>query len=247
MVEYNKKEKTNQNENSDNLDKFNSLIDQATQSISCDSNCQKQRTRDELKQKYLDAQTNLATAPNQVETAKKNYIIFTQGQLGYEEQLDIELKKKATTLATFYADNFNKESQNILSDTETYSGLLSNLRNVFDLFLKYKKENNELFKQLKEETNDILTNERKTYYQDQGISNLKFYYYYFLITIYIICVLAFGIFNFIYPSQIAWKIRLAIFILLLILPFISTWILGKIISVIYNVYNVLPKNVHTTI
>jgi hypothetical protein len=241
MVENNK------NKNSNNLDKFNSLIDQATQSISCDSNCQKQRTGDELKKKYLDAQTNLATAPNQVEMAKKNYIIFTQGQLGYEEQLDSKLKKKATTLATFYADNFNKEAQNILSDVETYSGLLSNLRNVFDLFLKYKKENSELFKQLKEETNDILTNERKTYYQDQGISNLKFYYYYFLITIYIICVFAFGIFNFIYPSEIEWKIRLVIFILLLIMPFISTWILGKIISVIYNVYDVLPTNVHTTI
>lgn len=247
MVEYNKKEKTNKKENSDNLDKFNSLIDQASQSISCDSNCQKQRTADEYKNKYLDAQTNLATAPNQVEIAKKNYIIFTQGQIGYEEQIDKELKKKATTLASFYAENFNKESQNILSDVETYSGLLSNLRNVFDLFLKYKKENSELLKQLKEETNDILTNERKTYYQDQGISSLKFYYYYFLMVIYIICVFAFGIFNFIYPSQFEWKIRVIIFILLLILPFISTWLLGKIISMIYNVYNVLPTNVHTQI
>ena len=39
---------------------------------------------------------------------------------------------------------------------------------------------NKLTKKLKDESNDILTNERKTSYQDQGIDNLKFYYDIFL-------------------------------------------------------------------
>jgi len=242
----NKKNKKGNKKNND-LDKFNSMIDDATDAITCDSNCQKQRTSDDLKNKYLNAKTNLATAPNQAETAKKNYVIFTQGQLSYDEQLDNELKKKAKILTSFYAENFNKESQDVLTDTQTYAGLLTNLRNVFDLYVKYKEENIELFKQLKEETNDILTNERKTYYQDEGIENLKFYYYYFLITIYVICILAFGIFNFIYPSQISSKIRIVMFIILIILPFISTWILGKLVVLIYNIYGFLPTNVHTSL
>lgn len=55
----------------DTLDKLNSLISQASDTISCDANCQQQRKADQLKQKYLDAQTNLASAPNQLNTAQK--------------------------------------------------------------------------------------------------------------------------------------------------------------------------------
>ena len=231
MVKKNKKNKKN-----NDLDKFNTMIDQATEAITCDSNCQKQRTIDDLKQKYLNAQTNLATAPNQFETAKKNYVVYSLGQTSYDDQVDNDLTKKATELASFYAENFNKESQNVLTDTQTYSGLLANLRNVFDLYVKYKKENVELQKKIKEESNDILTNERKTYYQDEGIENLKFVYYYFLLSIYVICLILFAIFNFVYPSQISWKIRLVIFIVLLLLPFVSTWLLGKIVVMIYNIY-----------
>ena len=247
LTDENKKNKKGKNKKNNNLDKFNSMIDEASDAITCDSNCQKQRTIDDLKQKYLNAQTNLATAPNQLTTAKKNYVIYSQGQTSYDDQVYKQLTKKAKELASFYAENFNKETQDALTDIQTYSGLLANLRNVFDLYIKYKKENSELQKKIKKESNDILTNERKTYYQDEGIDNLKFYYYYFLIVIYVICVVAFGIFNFFYPSHISWIIRLVMFIILLILPFISTWILGKIVVIIYNIYGVLPTNVHTSL
>jgi len=233
--------------NSNDLDKFNSMIDQATQAITCDSNCQKERTIDELKQKYLRAQTNLATAPNQVATAKKNYVIYSQGQTSYDDQVDRQLTKKAKELASFYGENFNKESQNVYTNIDTYSGLLTNLRNVFDLYVKYKKENVELQKKIKEESNDVLTNERKTYYQNEGIENLKFVYYYFLLTIYVIFVVAFAIFNFVYPSQFTFKYRIVIFIVLLLLPFVSTYILSKIVMIIHTIYGMLPKNVHKTL
>ena len=238
-------ENNNQNIQSNNLDKFNLMIEQATNMIACDSTCQQQKTANELKTKYLNSQTNLATAPNQYELAKKNYLIYSQGQSSYNEQVDNELTQKAKKLSLFYKENFNKESANILSSINSYSGLLVNLNNVSELLAKYKNENEKLSKQIKKESNDILTNERKTYYQDEGIENLKFYYYYFLVTIYFICLAAFGIFNFIYPSQFSFNMRIFIFVLLFILPFISTWILGKLIFLFYSAYEVLPKNVHT--
>ena len=64
------------NQNKNNLDKFNSMIDQATAAISCDSECQNQQKDEQLKQAYLDAQTNLATAPNNVFVTRQNYIVF---------------------------------------------------------------------------------------------------------------------------------------------------------------------------
>ena len=42
----------------------------------CDSNCQRQKTEEELKQKYLASETNLASANNQVDIAQKNYLTF---------------------------------------------------------------------------------------------------------------------------------------------------------------------------
>ena len=115
------------------------------------------------------------------------------------------------------------------------------------MFLIYKEENIKLLKKIKEETNDILTNDRKTYYQDQGIDNLKFYYHYFFLLIYIIAILAYIIYNFMYPSHISILLRVLFLALMVLLPFISTWILGKIISIIYDIYNWLPKNAHKEI
>jgi hypothetical protein len=65
-----------------------------------------------------------------------------------------------------------------------------------------------------------------------------------LFVIYGVCVFCYAIFSFIYPSKIDWKIRFAIFIALNLLPFISTWILGLLIYIVYSLFNLLPKNVY---
>ena len=232
------------NINKNNLDKFNSMIDQATAAISCDSECQNEQKDQQLEQAYLNAQVNLATAPNNVYVTRQNYVVFDQGQPAYDELIDSELLQQAQKLTSYYQTNFTDESKNINFNINTYSGLLINLKNIFDLYLKYKEENIKLFKQLKDETNDVLTNDRKTYYQDQGIDNLKFYYHYFFLLIYIITILAYIIYNFMYPSQLSILIRVLFLVLMVLLPFISSFILGKIIAIIYDIYNWLPKNAH---
>jgi hypothetical protein len=243
LKKYEELNKQNSNINN-NLDKFNSMIDKATASISCDSECQRKQKDDELKQAYLDAQTNLATAPNNVYVSRQNYVVFDQGQPAYDELIDSELLEQAQKLSSYYQTNFENESQNIFFNIDTYSGLLINLKNIFDLYLKYKEENINLFKKLKDETNDVLTNDRKTYYQDQGIDNLKFYYHYFLLLIYIVAVLCYVVYNFMYPSQVSFIVRIIILGIMVLLPFISTWILGKIVGIVYDIYNWLPKNAH---
>ena len=227
-----------------NLDKFNSMIDQATQAISCGPDCQNQQTSEQLKQDYLNAQTNLATAPNNVYVSRKNFVVYNEGQPAYDELINTELSEQAQSLSSYYQTNFNSENQNINFNIDTYSGLLINLINIFDLYLKYKKDNTEMLKQLKDETNDILTNDRKTYYQDEGINNLNLYYHYFFLLIYIIVVLCYMIYNFIYTSQLSILVRGIIFVLMILLPFFSTWILEKIVFFVHHVYNWLPKNMH---
>jgi hypothetical protein len=226
------------------INKFNTLISQASDAIMCDSECRKQRETDKLKQNYLNSQTNLSSASNQVEVAQKNYVIFTQGESAYNDLLDNQLQEKAEQIANQFTEYFQGDSVKIETQIDTYEGLILNFKNVVELYLNYKKENVQLIKDLKDETSDVLTNERKTYYADQKIDGLKSFYFYFLLTIYVICVICFGVFSIMYPSQSNWKIKVATFIGFILLPFFSTWILGKIIYLIYNLYELLPKNVY---
>ena len=226
------------------MNKFNTLISQASDAILCNSECRNQREADNLKQNYLNSQTNLASASNQVQVAEKKYITFTQGQSGYNDLLDNQLQEKAEQIANKFTEYFDTDSQEIKTQFETYHGLLLNFKNVAELYLKYKKENIQLIKDLKNETNDVLTNERKTYYEDQKIDGLKGFYYYILLGIYIICLIGFIVFSLINPSQTNLKIKLATIIGFILLPFFSTWILGKIIYLIYKLYDLLPKNVY---
>ena len=49
------------------INQLNSLLEQASDTILCNSECQKERKAEKLKQKYLDSQTNLASAPHLVQ------------------------------------------------------------------------------------------------------------------------------------------------------------------------------------
>ena len=227
------------------MNKFNTLISQASDAVLCNSECRKQRETDKLKQNYLNSQTNLASAPNQVQVAQKNYVTFTEGPSGYNDLLDNQLQEKAQEIVNKFTEYFDSDSKEITTQIDTYEGLLINFKNVAELYLNYKKENVQLIKDLKNETNDVLTNERKTYYEDQKIDGLKGFYYYILLGIYIICLIGFIIFSLMYPSQSSWIIKLATFIGFIVLPFFSTWILEKFIYLIYTLYELLPKNVYS--
>jgi hypothetical protein len=230
--------------NSGQTAQFNSFISQASDAIMCNSDCQQKRQSEQLKQTYLNSEANVVSAPGKLHVAEKNYITFTEGTSAYDELIDERLQKEAEQIANTFTEYFNDGAQNISTQISSYNSLILNYKNVFELYLKYKEENIELFKQLKEETNDVLTNDRKTYYQDQQIDSLKFYYYYFLLTIYVICVICYLIFSFVYPSQSTFIMRFGIFVGLVILPFFSSMILSTIIYLMNKAYEIFPKNVY---
>ena len=226
------------------MTKFNTLIDEATDAIMCNSDCREKRDSDKLKQKFLAAKTNLVYAPTKFQEAEKKYVIFTQGQSAYDDLRENQLLDKAKSIVTNFTETFKEEVSKLMSQLDTYNSLKINYNNVLDLYKKYKKENIQLFKKYKEDANDVLTNERKTYYEDHQIDGLKYYYYYVLLVIYIICVICYILFSLIYPSQTSLGMRIGILIALIILPFISSLILGTFIYVVYEAYNLLPKNVY---
>jgi hypothetical protein len=158
--------------------------------------------------------------------------------------LDKKLLEKANKNTEKFKENFNQDVNNINSQIASYNGLLINFTNIIELYLQYKEENTELTKKFKYDSNDILTNERKSFYEEQNVENLNFYYFYFLIIIYIILIICFQIFYFFYPSNYSWLTRLGLFVIFIVLPFISTWLLQLVLYFLQIIYDILPKNVY---
>ena len=92
------------------LNKFNSFLDSTTKAISCDSECQKNKTAKSLKNKYFTAKSNLTLAEPQYEMAKKNYYTYISGEDGYNELIEKELKEKAKIFINEFKDNYKNLS-----------------------------------------------------------------------------------------------------------------------------------------
>jgi len=180
----------------------------------------------------------------QYELAKKNYYVYVAGQQGYNNVIETELTDEINSKIDSFTEKLNNKIDEIKSQLDTYNGILINFKNVEDLNKKYKMENAELFKQVKETKNDILTNDRKTYYEDQSNDRLNGYYYYFLWGIYLVVFICLVIFSFVYPTKISVRARVALIIVFIILPIISRWLLAKFIFMCYWIFGLLPKNVY---
>ena len=232
--------------NNIDVNKFNQFLDNANQVLSCDSKCQEQKKKNELKKKYLEAKTNLLTAPNQVETSYKNYLTFSKGDSAYNEYRENELQNKAQIVITTFKTNFSDGIQKTKESYDTYSGLLLNFAHIVELYTKLVKENAMLTLALKDKTSDVLTNDRKTYYEDQSIDNLNFYHKIILI-IYIIFLIGFAVSIFIFPSASSKKSLLAILVFFIIYPFICVRIFQFLYHIKDIIMGVLPKDVYTDI
>lgn len=218
---------------------FNTMLEQARSAITCDSDCQYRKTSQELKDKYLAAKTNASSGEENVETAQ-NYLVYTQGESGYDEYLDTSLNEKADKVSEIFTTTFEEQVSSTNASIDIYSSLLINYQNVLDLHTKYKDENEDLKKGLKDNTSDIFTNERKTYYENEGVLSLNKYYN-ILIIIYVITIIIFAISIFTFESFLSFKIKICILIAFIILPFVSSPILALIVNLIYRIYKMLPK------
>ena len=69
--------------------------------------------------------------------------------------LDNQLQEKAQEITDTFTEYFVSDSKEITTQIDTYEGLLINFKNVAELYLNYKKENVQLVKDLKNETNDV--------------------------------------------------------------------------------------------
>lgn len=226
--------------------KINSLLESSAELLACGPTCQKLKVSEDLKQKYLNAETNILTAPEQLKTAKRNYYIYTEGESYYNNMLEQELSNTATNISNTLKNSF----QEIVDYSETmnkyYNSALLNAMNSDDLLNEYTDKNKNLSKDLIDIRGDILTNDRKTVYEEEAINHIKSWYTLFWY-IYYILILVYFIALFLVPSSISILLRVIIFILLLFYPYYIDNISKIIYNSIQDIYNIFPKTVYNSL
>lgn len=219
-------------------------VREKVQNIVCDADCQREKKLKKLETKYKTSLYNLESAPENLKNAKRNYIIFKNGEPYYQELYKKELTKKINEIVKkmkIQNEIENKQlTQSLLEYSQKYNLYNSHLKN----YLGNIEENNVIYeKQLYDDVNEKQLDARKSYYETNETENIKKYtsfytvIYYLLFTIYLVLFLING--EFVKPVKI---IYLVIF---LIFPYIWFYFILKYVSYILNmIYSNLPKDIY---
>ena len=223
-------------------DKINSLLQMASQ-ITCDAECQRQKTESQLKDKYLGSITNVATAPAQVNEARKRYYVFVNGESAYNDLIEKELKEKAQRLTDLILDEFNEEAKRVMTMNNYLNNDLNSMANTQELYDKYKTENDALKHQIDTHHSDTLTNDRKTYYESQENDVLRSWYRVLLFIFYVF-VLGYLLGMLFSPSKLGNGPKLVIFLFLVLYPFYIDYLFAFISKTYNNIVAMFPTNAY---
>ena len=228
--------------------KLNSLLEKSTQSLVCGPDCQKDKKAEKLKQKYLKAETNIQTAPGLLDESRKNYYVFTEGEPYYDDMLEKELTDNAALLARQLFDEFRQELEHCDTLNAYYQGALVGQEHMDELYASYLEKSIHLRNKTQGTQGEVLTNMRKTYYQNEEITSLTkwgkmwFYLYFFLVFFLFICAAM--------KSEKNVKGFAGLFIkfgLLVAYPFFSYGLINWVWSWIAFFIHMFPKNVYADI
>ncbi len=224
-------------------DKINELLEKSSELILCGPSCQKQKVKEELKQKYLDAETNMQTAPIKLEDSKKNYYVFTEGRPYYDNMKEEELKTKATTISQLLEENFNDEISTANTMNAYLNTALINSEHTKELLNEYLEKNKKLKLKLRDRHGDILTNDRKTYYESEALQRLQLWYLLFW-WIYYLLVVTFLLALILSPNNLSIIKKAGLTIFCVFLPYIIHWTSQLFFKIYYWGFNKIPKNVY---
>ena len=223
--------------------KLNDFLTKASELLSCDETCQHNKKQLLLKEKYLKAKANYASAPGQIETSYKNYLTYTEGEAAYGEHHKKVLLEKARALAKTFASEFQEQIQTAKNLISTYDGLFLNFVHVVEYYNGLVKKNKLMTFNLNNKSSDIVTNDRKTFYEEQKIDSLYFYYRIILL-IYVVVLISFAASILFKPADMGRKKQTAVLVVFIIYPFVAARLFLFLGSLYEKLANILPKNVY---
>ena len=158
----------------------------------------------------------------------------------------ISIANDADASVKTYTDNFNTIFSNIKTMITFYNTELINSKNTQELYNVYLIKNKDLDGDIKDFHGDVLTNERKTYYE-MGALEVLVNWNHFLLYMYFTLFFSFILGIVFSKSTIPKYQSILLTILLGLYPFIIIPIVQKIISWFTYVRNLYPKNVYNSL
>ena len=228
---------------------INNLVQSSNDSLTCGPICQKERRTDDLKQIYLDAQTNEQTAPYKYETARKNYFVYKDGENSYNKMRFKELEDKAERIIGEMEKKFKKQIKSVSLMNSYLESELINSENTNELLKDYKIKDELLEEDYHKKINDVITNDRKSYYENQEIERVKLWNT-ILSWIYFICLIVLSL-EILFSDKLKIPIKIIILVIFYLYPFIIFWIVGLLYKVYQNIvksyYYLFPQNTYLNI
>ena len=241
-----------QDENMTNLinqmiEQVNDALAKSESSLTCGPDCQAQENIKTLRQIYLDAQLNLQTAPTTLSVAEKNYLVSTLGEVGYSDYMTTRYSVQASQIGDKITTSFEKTVTESTKLSDLYETVYTNYDYLEDLYNNYTTVNTALKTDINNAIGDVVTSDRKTYYESQNYNYLKNWYTVYKF-VYIVIIIIFIIFLFVRKSEYSFVSRVFILILFILYPIYITqsvfWIWN---NVILRIWELLPSNIYKSL
>ena len=229
------------------LNQLSTLISSSSQIILCPpgSDCDKTKKTNDLYQKYINEQTLLKNGPSNVNIAEKNYYTFSLGENGYSEFEDKKINSQIDKIVLDKTNEFEGQIDQCKTLNNSMNYVITNINNVKELNDKYKKENLELKDDIINSGSDILTNDRKSFYEKQNYDTLLnwnrlwFYMYCCLLFVFIIMIFISNTNNY------SFRFKLGLVLFFCIYNFLFYRFILYSISFVKYINKLLPKNTNT--
>jgi hypothetical protein len=226
--------------------KMTDLIHRSSDKITCPpgSECMIQRTTNQLKQEYEKAKIELdITAPEQFKEAQKKYIIYTEGEQAYQN-LEYRLAQELVDDKVLqFIENYQMLFEVAYYKNQILQTKVDSYKYIFNVLLQTIANNGQIENELEITDNKILTNDRKTFYEQENYTSLKWWFKFWMY-IYIFLLVIFIIAIFLGNSDFTFLQKLGILSIFIIYIPISEPVTFGIIYLIYYIKTLLPKNVY---
>jgi hypothetical protein len=225
---------------------INSLLQSSKEDLNCGPDCQKEKTSQQLQSDYLNAKNNMLSAPYKLKQAQKAYITYTEGDASYNSVIKQELLADANNMTAQMEETFSKAIRNAYEELGIYETLHDNYFNLSDLLKKYVVDNDKLRSKLETEKDDTITNDRKTFYENQHY-NVVLTRFGILRWVYGVVYVIFFFIIFLKENEFTIQTKVMIVLLFLVYPFVITHLVLFVFKKMKELYDLLPSNIYNQI
>jgi hypothetical protein len=214
--------------------KINSLIAMAKDKLTCDVDCQKERSSTNYKQKWDLAVKQYEQAPEEIKQAEKNYYVFDKGYPAYKDMLYDRYAKSADQFKKTSNEKYKKVNEDIEQLIGTYDTSNTYLKQMNELLRIKMRENKKLKKDIDEYLSATQTSGRKVIYEDRArdwlttIRYILLFFYFLFLVVFLYSASASASASI---TSISWK-RWLLIILYILFPF---YILNKLVRLMFTV------------